>query len=116
MAFGDDREAILKQDGYLIGIATFGLVNGQSFSPWFDPVSVLFRPILFGFGLSSPIIIFYLTSLLVSVGTVLLGGIPAAVFESATGRKSSDSTSMGVWMAACALITLPAFLSLFGGG
>ena len=116
MAFGDDREAILKKDGYLIGIATFGLVNGQSFSPWFDPVSVLLRPILFGFSITSPILIFYLSSLLVSVGTVLLAGIPAAVFENSTGRKESDATSMGVWMAACALLTLPAFLSLFRGG
>ena len=40
----DDREQALRQDGYLLGIATLGLVNGMHFSPLYDGAFVLLRP------------------------------------------------------------------------
>lgn len=110
----DRREALLKQDGYLIGIATFSLINGMHFSPWFEPISILFRPILYGFYVTSPVIVFYLTSLLLSVGTVLVAGIPAAIFERVTGRTQSDGTSMLIWLIGTGLLAFPAFGGLLG--
>jgi hypothetical protein len=110
----DRRERLLKQDGYLIGIATFSLINGMHFSPWFEPLSILFRPILYGFYVTSPVIVFYLTSLLLSVGTVLVAGIPAAIFERATGRTESDATSMLIWLIGTGLLAFPAFGGLLG--
>jgi hypothetical protein len=54
------REALLKQDGYIIGIASLSLLNGMHFSPYFSFVAIPFGPILREYGITSPVITFYL--------------------------------------------------------
>lgn len=109
------REALLKQDGFFIGIASLSLLNGMHFSPYFNSVAILFGPILRGFYITSPVVTFYLTSLLIAVSTVMISGIPAAIYERVTGRQQSDSTSMAVWLGALFLITLPSLMGLLSG-
>ncbi len=58
----------------------------------------------------------YFSSLMLSTGTVILGGIPAAIYERFVGAKD-DSTviSLWIWLAGTAILTLPAignFLSI----
>lgn len=110
----DQREALLKQDGYLIGIASLSLLNGMDFSPYFEQAAILLRPILFSFSITSPVIVFYFTSLILAVGSVLISGVPVAIFERVTGRQTSDSTSMALWLGSIFLISIPSVLSLFG--
>lgn len=112
----DRREAILKQDGYLIGLATLSLSNGMNFSPYFEQGAILLRPILFGFSITSPVIVFYLTSLTLAVGSILISGVPVAIFERLTGRQTSDSTSMALWLASIFLISIPSIMGLLRGG
>lgn len=109
------REALLKQDGYIIGIASLSLLNGMHFSPYFSFVAIPFGPILREYGITSPVITFYLASLIVAVGSVMVAGIPVAIFERLTGRRQSDSTSMAVWLGAIFLITLPSLMGLVSG-
>jgi len=46
---------------------------------------------------------------MVSTGTIILGGIPAAIYERAVGAKDdSTEASMWVWLAGTAILTLPA--------
>ena len=49
------------------------------------------------------------SSLMVSTATIILGGIPAALYERFTGAKD-DSTpvSLWIWLAGTAILTLPA--------
>lgn len=110
----DRREEILRQDGFFIGIATFSLIAGMHFSPYFNTVASMFRPILFGFYITSPVIVFYLTSLLISVGTVIIAGIPAAIFERATGRTQSDATSLFIWLVCTGILAVPSFSRMIG--
>lgn len=100
---------------YYIGIAFFGMINGI-FNPLFFfvfQVSVyLMAEPLFG----STAAIAYFSSLMLSTGTVILAGIPAALYERFIGAKE-DSTvvSLWVWLAGTAILTLPAignFLSI----
>jgi hypothetical protein len=51
---------------------------------------------------------FYGASLVVSFGTLLVAGVPAALFERISSRQSSDTTSMLVWLAGAVLLSLPA--------
>lgn len=105
----DQREALLKRDGMLIGIAGASLLNGMHFSPLFDPAFVLLRIFAPGFLAGSPLLLFYFTSLLLSATALVVTGIPAALFERFTGRKDSDMASLGIWLAsgvALAAITL----------
>ncbi len=110
------REALLKQDGYIIGLASLSLVNGMHFSPYFSFIAIPFGPILREYGITSPVITFYLASLIVAVGSVIVSGIPAAIFERLTGRQQTDPTSMAVWLGAIFLITIPSFMGLLSGG
>lgn len=109
-----ERETALRSDGLLIGIAALSLLNGMHFSPFFDLAAIYLGSFLAGLFISSPLLLFYFTSLLLSAGTLLLAGIPAALFERFTGRKNSDATSLGIWLGATAVLASPSILGLAG--
>jgi hypothetical protein len=49
------------------------------------------------------------SSLMVSTATIILGGIPAAIYERVIGAKEdSTEASLWIWLAGTALLTLPA--------
>jgi hypothetical protein len=106
----DERESLLRQDGLLIGIAGFALLSGMHFSPYFDPAFLLVRFFGPGFFISSPLLLYYFTSLLLATTALMLGGIPAAIFERVTGRTQSDATSLCIWLAGVGIIALPALV------
>jgi hypothetical protein len=111
----DQREALLKKDGMLIGIAGLSLLNGMHFSPLFDPAFLVLRVFAPGFFAGSPLLMFYFTSLLLSAATLVISGVPAALFERFTGRKESDSTSLAIWLGTLAVFALVTFLTKTGG-
>ncbi|MGE8942342.1 hypothetical protein ACO2I3_10565 [Leptospira interrogans] len=94
---------------YYIGIALFGTINGL-----FNQVAVLFAIIhvqilapalLFG----STALTLMFASLMVSTATIILGGIPAAIYERLTGAKDDSSeVSLWIWLAGTAILTIPA--------
>ena len=65
---------------------------------------VVRRPLLFG---SLPLTLMF-ASLMVSTATIILGGIPAAIYERVTGASESTDVSLWIWLAATALLALPA--------
>ena len=99
----------MQRHWYYIGIAFFGMINGL-----FNQLALLFAlihvqilaPALL-FGSVPPTLMF--SSLMVSTATVILGGIPAAVYEHTIGAKDdSTEASLWIWLAGTALLTLPA--------
>ena len=54
---------------------------------------------------------------MVSTATIILAGIPAAIYERFIGAKD-DSTvvSMWIWLAGTAILTLPAIGNFFNVG
>lgn len=106
-----DREELLRRDVILVATAALSLVNGMHFSPWFDLVAILLRPFVAGTFLASPLAFLYLTSIFISACTLLIAGVPAAIYERLKGLEMSTSVSLGVWLAATVLLTAPALLS-----
>lgn len=105
------RERILKQDMLLVGIVGLSVLNGMHFSPWLDIAFLLTRPFFqVTFWISSPLLIFYFTSLALATLTIMLAGIPAAIFERMTGRKETDTTSLYIWLGATIVLTIPALM------
>jgi len=99
----------MERNAYYIGIAFLGMINGI-----FNQTALLFALIhmqvlapalLFG----SPALTLMFSSLMVSTATIILSGIPAALYERFVGAKD-DSTivSLWIWLAGTALLTLPA--------
>jgi hypothetical protein len=98
-----------ERNFYYIGIAFFGMINGI-----FNQLALLFALIhvqilapalLFG---SVPLTLMF-SSLMVSTATIILAGIPAAIYERYVGAQD-DSTviSLWIWLAGTAILTLPA--------
>src|SRR5262245_64278456 len=50
------------------------------------------------------------SSILVSTGTLLFSGVPAALYEHLVGRDSEATTPMWIWLAGAATLTLPVAL------
>lgn len=93
---------------FYVGIAFFGMINGLFNQTWLLfsllHVQILSPALLFG---SVPLTLLF-ASLMVSTATIILAGIPAAIYERVTGTKESDAVSLWIWLAGTALLTLPA--------
>lgn len=100
----------MERQFYFIGIAFFGMINGLFNQLWllFALLHVqLLQPTLL-FGSTSLTLMF--SSLMVSTATIILAGIPAALYERFAGVKDdSNVVSLWIWLAGTALLTLPAF-------
>jgi hypothetical protein len=104
----------MDRNYYYIGIAFFGMINGL-FNQALVPFAYLFAKVLSPallFGSESLTLMF--ASLMASTGTIIVGGIPAALYERYVGA-TDDSTepSLWIWLAGTALLTIPAIGNFF---
>ena len=87
----------MNKNLYYIAIAFFGMINGLFNQVWLIfaliHVQVLAPPLFFG----SVGLTLMFSSLMVSTATIILGGIPAAIYERVTGAKD-DSTDASLWI------------------
>lgn len=99
----------MDRNTYLIAIAFFGMVNGLFNQSWLLftllHVQILAPALLFG----SVSLTLMFSSLMVSTATIILAGIPAAIYEHVVGAKDdSNDISMWIWLAGTGVLTLPA--------
>lgn len=97
--------------GLFIATLAVSLLNGLA-SPLLALLFLLAPIWMPGFAPATDEIRFYGASLALSFGTLLAAGVPAALFERLTRRKSSDVVSMLIWFAAAILLSLPALLRM----
>ncbi len=99
----------MERQWYYVGIAFFGMINGL-----FNQLALLFT--LIHVQILAPALLFdnvsltlFMSSLMVSTATIILAGIPAAIYERVTGA-GDDSTpaSLWIWLAGTGILTLPA--------
>ena len=99
----------MERHWYYIGIAFFGMINGL-FNQLFllfalIHVQVLAPALLFG----SVGLTLLFSSLMVSTATIIVGGIPAAIYERSAGIKDDSTvTSLWIWLAGTAILAIPA--------
>jgi hypothetical protein len=101
----------MERKFYYIGIAFFGMVNGIPFfnAPLYlltfsYSIKLMAEP-LFG----NVNLIAYFASLMLSTATVIMGGIPAAIYERFAGVEGDSTvTSLWIWLAGTAILTIPA--------
>lgn len=109
---GDEREGLLKRDVLMVATAGLALLNGMHFSPLFDPVLFFVQRLAPSF--MGPLLLFYFNSLFISLTTLLVAGIPAAIYERVRGHRESTPMSLGIWLAATLLLTSPSLMSAAG--
>jgi hypothetical protein len=99
---------------YYVAIAFFGMINGLFNQTWLlfslIHMQILAPALLFG---SVPLTLMF-ASLMVSTATIILAGIPAAIYERVIGAKEdSTQVSLWIWLAGTALLALPAIGNFF---
>ncbi len=99
----------MERNFYYIGIAFFGMINGlfnqDALIFTLVHMQILAPALLFG----SVSLTLMFSSLMVSTATIILGGIPAAIYEHVAGAKdNSTEVSLWIWLAGTAILTLPA--------
>ncbi|MDX2287418.1 MAG: hypothetical protein NW217_01170 [Hyphomicrobiaceae bacterium] len=107
----DKRQSVMQTDTLLVATCGLSLLNGMHFSPWFDPVALLLKPFVAGTVLATPLVFLYIASIFISLVTLLVAGIPAALYERFNRESESTPTSVGLWFAAMLLITTPALMA-----
>jgi hypothetical protein len=102
--------------GYFLTLATVGLsvFNAMPFSPLYDSVAYFLYLFTRSSAYVRPDVLAYLTSLFLGLLTLLLAGIPSALYERIRGLKQSTPVSLAIWLIAAALLTLPAIMRLLG--
>jgi hypothetical protein len=95
---------------YYVGLAFFGMINGL-FNPYFLVPAYLSTKVFLSTALffGSEALTLMFASLMASTATLILAGIPAAIYERSVGAKDdSTSISLWIWLAGTALLSLPA--------
>jgi hypothetical protein len=130
---GFRRQARLLGHGVpLVGVAAVAVYNGSlhalvfdsvSYSPIFDSVSYYvstfaresyFDAFVRGVLLAGPQLYVNLTSLFIAAMTLLIAGIPAALYERIRGLEASTPVSLGIWLVATVVLTLPTVMKALG--
>ena len=99
----------------LAGSVALALFNGSLYSPIYDSVD----QILYLFSRSSlhagPLPLQpYRTSLFIAAMTLLIGGIPAALYERLRGLEQTTAVSATLWFLTTLSLTLPALREAAG--
>ncbi|HWT31983.1 MAG TPA: hypothetical protein VN240_13285 [Propylenella sp.] len=94
----------------LVAILALAIVNGI-FSPLFVFTSrIVIINLAPGLLFIGPVLVAFIASLVAATTTLILAGVPAALFERATGRAETDTVSYAVWLVTAAVISAPALL------
>jgi hypothetical protein len=96
---------------HTIFVAILGVTLVNGFVSPMVPLVFIMAPVwLPEFAPHNQISVLYGTSLIVSVSTLVISGVPAGIFERLTARQDSDQVSMLVWLGAAVLLTLPGLI------
>lgn len=90
-------------------VAIAAMPNGLYFSPWFDSVLFLLPRAASAFFIRSHEALFYLTGMLLWLMTLVLAGVPAALYEFARRRRQPTFSALLVWLIAALLLSIPSF-------
>lgn len=107
-------QRLLRRDLLLAATVGLAVLNGIPLTPLFDSVSYVLYLFTRGLSYISRDLLFYLAQLVIAVMTLLIGGIPAALYERIRGLGESTPVSLGIWLVATALLVLPALMHVTG--
>ena len=105
-------QRFLRRDGLLLGTVALAIVNGLPLTSLYDSVSYILYLFTRGSTFLDQDLLEYLASLLIAVLTLMLAGIPAALYERLRGLQHSTPASLGIWLVATGLLALPALANL----
>ena len=115
--------ALMARGLLLIATSACSLFNGFSqwplfglgSSPVFDSIDQVLGIATRGYPLVTTARVYeYVTPFAIAVMTLLIAGIPAAIYERIRGLKTSTPVSLGIWLVATILLSLPTIMRAMG--
>ena len=98
----------MASNPFMAAIMAVAILNGI-FSPFFVVTSqVMLTTILPPLIFAGPSFVAFFGSLVAATATIMLAGVPAALFERLTGRQETDSAAYAVWLVTVIVISFPA--------
>jgi hypothetical protein len=91
----------------LIAIFAVSMLNGLYFSPLFDPVLFVIPRPMGMFFVKGQTVTFYAAGFFLWLMTLLLAGIPAAIYERVRGLQRSTPVSLAIWFLAALALSYP---------
>jgi hypothetical protein len=104
---------LLERQTLLFAVLAVSIVNGI-FSPYLKiaiPISAALMPELFPRTLEW---VLFWSSVLLSSATLLLSGVPAALYERLIERGAGGMASMWIWFGGAVALSLPVVLRFLG--
>src|SRR5262245_35013137 len=98
----------------LVVAGAVALFNGWERSPIYDSVAYLLYLATRNYPLVTAARLSHVAPFAIAILTLLIAGVPAAIYERIRGLRTSTPVSVGIWLAGAILLTLPAILVLFG--
>ena len=99
--------------GAVVGVALF---NGTKWSPFYDPTAYVLHLNLRAYRVVSARTLYESAMVPIAVVTLMLAGIPAALYERVRGLQTSSTASIAIWLVATVLLTMPAIRRALGFG
>jgi hypothetical protein len=90
------------------------LFNGTKLSPFYDPVAYLLHLNLRGYPFMTARMLYEAATWPIALMTLMLAGIPAALYERLRGLQTSSIGSLCIWLIATIVLTMPTIRRLFG--
>ena len=107
-------DILLKRTLPLALIVALAVAHGAILSPLYDFVSYFVSAFSRRTMFYHPQVQEIFPSVLIALFTLLLGGIPAAIYERVRGLPQSSSASMLIWLLTTMLITAPVLSRALG--
>ena len=104
----------LKRTLPLALIVALAVVHGAILSPLYDFVSYFVSAFSRRTMFYHPQVLETFPSVVIALFTLLLGGIPAAIYERVRGLQQSSPASMLIWLVTTILITAPVLSRALG--
>jgi uncharacterized membrane protein (DUF2068 family) len=99
--------------GAVVAVALF---NGTRWSPFYDPVAYVMHLNLRAYRLVSARTLYESAMVPMALLTLMLAGIPAALYERVRGLQASSTVSLAIWLAVTVLLTMPTIRRALGFG
>jgi hypothetical protein len=107
--------ALVARGLLLIATSACALGNHLIPTPLSDALGQVLGIALRGYPLMTPARVYtYVTPAAIAVVTLLIAGIPAAIYERVRGLKTSTPVSLGIWLVATILLSLPTIMRVMG--
>lgn len=98
----------------MIATCAVAFFNGSLWSPVFDSVSYVLYLATRGYPMMTAARAYYATPIAIMVMTLLIAGIPAAIYERLRRAPTTTVASMTIWLLTTILLTLPTIMNATG--